>query len=77
MGYKPYLDEEKIKMIEWNITYVNRNHNKVEITTYMNEIEEHFLYVLQEHISLCQGKGLINPIYNPDNFYRSFRNLLK
>ena len=77
LGYKSSLDEDNIKAIKFYVTDVDRNHEKVEIPTYMSESEEHFLYILQEHSSLFQEKGLTHQIYPPDSLYGYFRKILK
>ena len=35
----------------------------------MNEIEEEYLYVLQEYVSLLQHKGFNQETYSPINIY--------
>ena len=64
-------------MIKFYVTDVNIMNEKVEIPTYMNETEEHFLYVIHNHSNLCQYKWFTNKIYPPENIYGYFGNLLK
>ena len=50
---------------------------KVEISTYINENEEHFLYVLKEYGKLCKEKSLVHQNYPAECFNGNFRKLLK